>query len=175
MPLKDRVENHPVVFFFGVFLFGYGCGFASSEVLEVPDHQARPGNSSSEERTSEVEVQSFVIDCSGTSKFCEQYLNLTVPTREELKIRYYVGDIQCQSVRLHFFVNGRAVAKSEFLGWKGAPPEYAGLLLDTGFIDLGPRPRGDQNVRIQAEGQASGCSEEGLVASWGGSLRIRTS
>lgn len=167
MPIKEKMENNPAVLFFSVFLAAFGIGFGCSQFF------CAKGEAS--ENENEVEVQSFVINCNGKSKLCDEYLNLTVPTHSVLRVRYYVGSIQCHSIRLNFIVDGKHIAKSEFLGWPGAPPEYANLLTDTGFIDLGPVKRGTHLVRIQGEGQPSGCSKNGHIKSWGGSLRIVTS
>lgn len=173
MSLKDRMESSPAVIFFSVFLLAFGTGFGSSQFFCTQN--AGGSTISKEEKPNELEVQSFVINCNGKSKLCDEYLNLTVQTLSVLRIRYYVGDIQCHSIRLNFIVDGKPQAKSEFLGWRGAPPEYANLLLDTGFIDLGPVKRGTHLVRVQGEGQPGGCSKDGYIRSWGGSLRVVTS
>src|SRR5688572_21538153 len=98
MSLKEKMENNPAVVFFSVFLAAFGIGFGSSQFFCAKAEASQNEN--------EVEVQSFVINCKGTSKFCDEYLNLTVQTQAMLRIRYYVGSIQCHSIRLNFIVNG---------------------------------------------------------------------
>ncbi len=121
----------------------------------------------------------FNVSCtnSSTGQLCDThyYIPIEINVPSYFKAKYIVPTGHCSPVKIHFFVDGKSVNTSNFLGWNGATNEFKELDLETTFLDLGYLPSGSHIVSIQAEGQTGGCNNSGRVNSWGGTLILKSS
>ena len=120
-----------------------------------------------------LNVPDFVVSCSTTGQACEPGYSASfkVATLSQVNAQYVVRTAHCSSIKVSFFVDGKQIHTSGFLGWVGATGGFAKLPLDTGTVNLGMLSAGNHTLVVKAEGQVSGCNG-GRLASWGGKLRI---
>ncbi len=118
----------------------------------------------------------IAVNCTNPSnvQLCVPPFSTTIATDSLLKVQYFVPQTHCSSVRVHIFLDGNPAHTTGFLSWFGAPSPFDSLPLDSGIIDLGTVTPGMHTIDVQAEGQVSGCNNEGL-ARWKGTAKIFTS
>lgn len=189
--IEDRIKKNAVIIYFTVFFAGLGAakllgvGAAKSQnhtpssarpsVADLIDVKSLMENIPVANSEFEIEVINFMVECDGASRVCSNYLEIFTTTTSDLKIRFRVGSMVCQPVKLLVYVTGGDIERvfdTGRLGWIGAP---ASLVTDTGVMDLGPLPEGGYSLRFQAEGLPDGCSADGSITKWGGTLRLVTS
>ncbi len=101
--------------------------------------------------------------CTGGGQLCNNVASIPITSTGVLLAQFTGGPLLCSNIRIHFLVDGTAVAVTPFVGASAS----------TGFLNLGPVSPGAHTVGLQAEGQVGGCNV-GTLGSWAGTAQITT-
>jgi hypothetical protein len=172
--LPDVFKENIVVFVLSAMLMAGVAGFQFARTIQGAGATLEPNAPSSAtdpvQKPEEIEVTRFVVNCDGSGHLCNEYFSVAFYANSNAKFKYYASESMCTSVKLHVYVDRTLITSTDYLGYSKPPNDSR--YPDSGLIDLGPLRPGSHTLRIQAEGDKSGCGADGTLKSWGGSIRL---